>query len=85
MPVPSGAPPPLQHPVIGSVQGKYSKGVIQYLGIKYASLQNRLAEPNVVEYQPGSSLNAVVHGYVFSPSRYPDAYHTLHAQRRNRN
>lgn len=38
----------IQHPALGKVTGKSEGGVVQYLGIKYATLKNRLADPELV-------------------------------------
>lgn len=35
----------LQHPALGKITGVVKDGVVQYLGIKYATLENRLAAP----------------------------------------
>jgi carboxylesterase type B len=35
----------LQHPTLGNITGVVKDGVTQYLGIKYATLENRLAAP----------------------------------------
>lgn len=63
---PAGSPSPLHHAAIGQIQGKYGKGVVQYLGIKYASLEDRLAEPQVMEYSGEEEIDATRHGYVLS-------------------
>ncbi|KAM6527605.1 hypothetical protein FALCPG4_008660 [Fusarium falciforme] len=55
-------PAPLNHPALGQVQGKYGKGVIQYLGLKYGSLTNRFSEAKLVEYDGTSKINATRHG-----------------------
>ncbi|CAG9975615.1 unnamed protein product [Clonostachys byssicola] len=60
--IPQGKPQPLQHPLIGSLQGRYGKGAIQYLGVQYASLENRLAEPQVMEYPKRLNLDTRKHG-----------------------
>ncbi|KAF7555501.1 hypothetical protein G7Z17_g2139 [Cylindrodendrum hubeiense] len=60
--IPLGLPSPLHHSAIGRLQGKYGKGVIQYLGIKYASLEDRLAEPQVIEYSGSEEIDATRHG-----------------------
>lgn len=39
---------PLQTTHLGQIQGKTVDGVTHYLGLKYASLRNRLAEPEIV-------------------------------------
>ena len=66
---PPGLPQPLQHPQIGNIQGRYNKGVIQYLGIQYASLKNRFADPEVVNYSGHEWLHATKHGYVCVSTR----------------
>jgi carboxylesterase type B len=35
----------LQHPTLGNITGVAKDGVTQYFGIKYATLENRLAAP----------------------------------------
>ena len=35
----------LSHPSLGKIQGKLHNGVLQFLGIKYATLNDRFAEP----------------------------------------
>jgi carboxylesterase type B len=35
----------LQHPTLGEITGTVKDGVVQFLGIKYATLENRLAVP----------------------------------------
>ncbi|PVH70749.1 putative carboxylesterase [Cadophora sp. DSE1049] len=37
----------LEHPILGRIQGKTGQGVVQYLGLKYATLKNCLAEPRL--------------------------------------
>lgn len=44
---PNGQPPVLQQPKLGEIQGRYNKGVIQYLGLKYASLEYRFVKPEL--------------------------------------
>ena len=44
----------MQHPVLGEVTGNEKGGVTQYLGIKYASLKERFAAPELMEkYEDG--------------------------------
>jgi hypothetical protein len=57
-------PPPLEHPDLGQVQGRYGKGVIQYLGLKYASLEHRFAEPELATYDASSTIDGMKHGLV---------------------
>ncbi|KAK1454422.1 carboxylesterase [Colletotrichum cuscutae] len=49
------------HPIIGKVKGKASDGVIQFLGLKYATLQHWFDNAKLVQYD-GSGLNATRHG-----------------------
>ena len=54
----------LSHPDLGKVQGKPGEGVIQYLGIKYASVENRLAPPELIQQYSGT-IDGTKLGYVF--------------------
>lgn len=56
----------LHHPVLGEVKGNLVNGVVQFLGIKYASLENRFSEPRDIEYSGQAPVVATRHGYVFS-------------------
>ncbi|KAF6832413.1 carboxylesterase [Colletotrichum musicola] len=44
------SPHEIQHPAIGTVKGKASDGVAQFLGIKYAALDNWLDNAKLVQY-----------------------------------
>jgi hypothetical protein len=55
-------PPPLKHPDPGQVRGRYGKGVIQYLGLKYASLEHRFAEPELATYGGLDTIDGTKHG-----------------------
>ena len=49
----------IKHPVLGEVLGVRDKGVIKFLGLKYASLKNRLALPELWEgHGSNSQVNA---------------------------
>ncbi|KAK2006318.1 carboxylesterase [Colletotrichum eremochloae] len=50
-----------EHPVIGTVDGVASDGVIQFLGIKYANLNHWFDNAQLVQYN-GSGLNATRYG-----------------------
>ncbi|RTE70156.1 hypothetical protein BHE90_015446 [Fusarium euwallaceae] len=52
----------LQHPVIGQIHARDGDGVIQCLGLKYASLENRFAEAQMMEYPSEGHLTATKHG-----------------------
>ncbi|KAH8675161.1 Alpha/Beta hydrolase protein [Ilyonectria robusta] len=52
----------LNHPILGDVQGSLGNGVFQFLGIKYASLENRFSEPQDVEHSGQAPIVATRHG-----------------------
>lgn len=52
----------LAHPDIGTIKGKKSAGVAQFLGIKYAALTDRLAPPTLVTSYPANSIDATAYG-----------------------
>ncbi|OJJ44966.1 hypothetical protein ASPZODRAFT_153290 [Penicilliopsis zonata CBS 506.65] len=47
---------------LGEIRGKVGDRVVQYLGVKYAALKNRLAEPELVESRDGEILDATKDG-----------------------
>lgn len=47
---------------LGEIRGKVADGVVQYLGIKYASLKNRLADAELIEKREGDVLDATKDG-----------------------
>ncbi|KXH61754.1 carboxylesterase [Colletotrichum salicis] len=49
------------HPIIGQVKGQASDGVIQFLGLKYATLEHWFDNAKLVQYD-GSGMNATRHG-----------------------
>ncbi|CAK7203393.1 hypothetical protein SEUCBS139899_006126 [Sporothrix eucalyptigena] len=52
----------LQHPSLGTFHGRSEAGVVQFLGIQYATLEDRLAEPQLkTEY--GGQIDATKVGY----------------------
>ncbi len=44
----------LDHPSLGKIQGKGGDGVVQFLGIKYASIKDRFATSEVFGYNAKS-------------------------------
>ncbi|OJJ01739.1 hypothetical protein ASPVEDRAFT_83267 [Aspergillus versicolor CBS 583.65] len=52
----------LQTQHLGTIQGKSGDGVTQYLGIKYATLKNRLADAVPVDSPRGDTLDATKDG-----------------------
>lgn len=62
----------LQHPVIGHIRVRDGDGVVQCLGLKYASLENRFADAQIMDYPSEGHLTATRHGYelVRESSRY---------------
>lgn len=53
----------IQHPSIGDVVGRDGDGVVQFLGIQYATLRDRFAESQV-RSQYHSPVDATSHGWV---------------------
>ncbi|TPR04292.1 tRNA-splicing endonuclease subunit sen54 N-term family protein [Aspergillus niger] len=47
---------------LGEIRGKTTNGVTQFLGIKYATLKNRLADAELVERRDGGVLDALKDG-----------------------
>lgn len=47
---------------LGEIRGKITNGVSQFLGIKYATLKNRLADAELVERRAGGVLDATKDG-----------------------
>ncbi|KAL2820906.1 Alpha/Beta hydrolase protein [Aspergillus cavernicola] len=52
----------LQTQTLGTIQGRSSEGVTQYLGIKYATLKDRLADAVLIESRDGDVLDATRDG-----------------------
>ncbi|KAK3312722.1 Alpha/Beta hydrolase protein [Apodospora peruviana] len=50
------------HDTIGPVEGTAGDGYRQFLGIKYATLKNRFAEPELVRYDGGCGIDATRYG-----------------------
>jgi carboxylesterase type B len=46
----------LKHQKLGQIQGKQGDGVVQFLGIKYATVKDRFAGSELVEYGNGESV-----------------------------
>ena len=40
---------PLNHPTLGQIQGNLKDGVVQFLGVKYASIKDRFAPSEVFD------------------------------------
>ncbi|KAJ1706347.1 carboxylesterase [Aspergillus flavus] len=54
---------------LGQIRGKVAEGVTQFLGIKYATLEDRLADAQLVEKRDGDTLDATKDGpTAISPS-----------------
>jgi len=47
----------IQHPTIGNIAGAQGDGVVQFRGIRYATLQDRFAAAELARYD-GSGLDA---------------------------
>lgn len=50
------------HPNLGAIKGIRGEAVNSFLGIKYASLAHRFAEPIIEKGSPDAQLNAVAAG-----------------------
>lgn len=59
----------IKHPLIGAIVGRAGDGIIQFLGVKYASLTNRLAEPQLLSNYDGEEIDATKKGYNLLYSR----------------
>jgi len=46
----------IKHQKLGEIQGRQGDGVIQFLGIKYATLKDRFAGSELVEYSGTQSV-----------------------------
>lgn len=54
----------LKHPALGEIKGNQRDGVAQFLGLKYASIKDRFAPPELAgSYGPGNT-DATKFGYV---------------------
>lgn len=49
---------------LGQIRGKSENGVTRYLGIKYATLQDRFADAQLVEERQDDILDAIADGYI---------------------
>lgn len=52
----------LQTTLLGEIRGIEADGVTKYLGIKYANLENRLADAELIESREGEPLDATIDG-----------------------
>ncbi|KAL5317254.1 hypothetical protein ACEPPN_014349 [Leptodophora sp. 'Broadleaf-Isolate-01'] len=56
------------HPSLGLIRGKVTEDVVQFLGIKYASIKDRFAASEVFDHRGGNAIDATKPGpYVISP------------------
>ena len=63
----------IKHQTLGEIQGRQGNGVVQFLGIKYASLKDKFAGSELVEYgETQGVIDGTQLGYVtFFESRAP--------------
>jgi hypothetical protein len=54
----------LKHQNLGELEGKAVDGAVQFLGLKYASLKDRLAAPHLVDSYGSGTTDATKFGYV---------------------
>jgi carboxylesterase type B len=57
-----------KHTDLGEIQGNSHDGVAQFLGLKYASLENRFAAPSLVTHYSSGQTDATKFGYTMPPS-----------------
>lgn len=55
-----------KHPILGELKPKNANGVKQFLGLKYASIKNRLAVPELYTPAGPGIIDATQHGHVYS-------------------
>ena len=60
-------PTTLKHRDLGDVKGNTKDSAIEFRGIKYASLENRFAEPSLVTDYGSGALDATKFGYAALP------------------
>lgn len=63
----------LKHDVIGEVHGKRGDGVVQFWGVKYASLANTFAPSKLASYTGDEVIDATKLGYLL-PSHFMPAH-----------
>jgi hypothetical protein len=54
----------LEHEHLGELKGKSVDGAVQFLGLKYASIRDRLAAPQLVDSYGSGTTDATKFGYV---------------------
>jgi hypothetical protein len=52
-----------QHPKLGQIKGNTVDGAVQFLGIKYASLKDRLATAELISHYDHGPIDATKYGY----------------------
>lgn len=52
----------LNHPDLGQIDGVSVDGTVQFLGLKYASLEDRFAPPKLVTKLGSSPIDATKYG-----------------------
>jgi carboxylesterase type B len=55
-----------KHNDLGDIRGNSCDGVVQFLGLKYASLENRFASPSLVTHYSSGLTDATKYGYSMS-------------------
>lgn len=54
----------LKHPALGEIKGNQRDGVAQFLGLKYASIKDRFAPPELADNYGSGNTDATKFGYV---------------------
>jgi carboxylesterase type B len=53
----------LEHEHLGELRGKTVESAVQFLGLKYASIKDRLAAPQLVDSYASGTTDATKFGY----------------------
>jgi hypothetical protein len=61
-----------EHADLGGIRGKVVDGTVQFLGLKYASLKDRLALPQLVTRYGAGTIDASKYGYVDRTDGYSE-------------
>lgn len=54
----------ISHPQLGLIQGQVADGLVNFLGLKYATIANRFDSPKLAVPGMESAVNATKYGFV---------------------
>jgi hypothetical protein len=63
--IPEAMSTSLQHSKLGELRGNLVDGTVQFLGLKYASLKNRLASAELISNYGQDATDATKYGYAY--------------------